>query len=90
MVNLTYTEEMKEQDRLWETEQEDVKVMSRLYNQIIAEAKEKGFKGRCEYVEWGREMTCSIYENEDDDEAYAIVGFCKPLISRLKEIMDDE
>ena len=42
---LTYTDEMKKQDELWKTEEENIAIMEQLQRQVVYEAKAKGWKG---------------------------------------------
>lgn len=60
---LTYTREMKEQDKLWGTENEDCELMGVFYDRVMLEAKEQGFKG--EYIHYGcnGEQVIEIYDN---------------------------
>lgn len=94
IIKLTYTDEMKEQDLLWQTENEDLDVMERLYKGIIKEAQQKGFKGHYEIYKCNGECICEIYKdieqynnNEDSD---IIVGYCKPLIEDLEALLNSK
>lgn len=97
MLKLTYTEEMKKQDELWRSESEDLDVMKKLYNEIIAEAKKKGFKGATYMYSIDGEMLCQIFNNEEEKELAALgkyndfdeVGYCKPLIGKLEQMLNN-
>ena len=95
MIKLTYTEEMKEQDNLWNEGNEDFNIMARLYNEIIEEAKTKGFNGYACIYDGGQEKLCTIYKNEEEQELAKLgkvevedVGYCKPLIHKLENILN--
>lgn len=93
LIKLTYTDEMKEQDALWEKENEDVQVMERLYKEIIKEAREKGFKGYEVIYEYNGECVCEIYENveqynDNDNDSDFMAGYCKPLIEYLEAVLN--
>lgn len=97
MIKLTYTEEMKKQDKLWQTESEDLELMDKLYNQIVKEAKGKGFKGVVEIYEANGEMVSEVYESKEEQRLVEdgkldlhgenMSGYCKPLIEKIEEIM---
>lgn len=97
-IKLTYTEEMKEQDRLWQNEEENLETMKKLYLEIIAEAKEKGFEGVVDIYDVSGEMLCEIFKNEEElrlarlgeYEDFDSVGYCKPLIEHLEEIINEK
>lgn len=55
MKKLTYTKEMEKQDKLWQEEKENLNTMEKLYNQIIEEAKNKGFKSASEIYDGEKE-----------------------------------
>lgn len=95
MIKLTYTDEMKEQDLLWETEQENFETMKKLYIQIMNEGKAMGFTGVYSiYVI--DEAVIEIYENEAEKEKCSegkaeiesIFGYCKPLIHYLESVLN--
>lgn len=96
MMKLTYTEEMKKQDKLWQSQNEDFVVMEKLYNEIIDEAKGKGFKGVTYIYSVGSEMLCQIFNNEEEKKLadlgsyndYDEVGYCKPLIEKLEDMIN--
>jgi hypothetical protein len=96
LKKLTYTDEMKAQDKLWEIQNEDFGVMEKLYNQIITEAKIKGFNGVTYIYSVGSEMLCQIFNSEEEKELADIgtysdfdeVGYCKPLIEKLEAILN--
>lgn len=101
MLKLTYTEEMKEQDRLYENEQEDRDVMERLHNNILGEAKRMGFTGVAEvinYNDWHGVNTELFHSQEDlekerqtgDGLQIAICGYCRALIENLEEILNKQ
>lgn len=93
---LTYTEEMKKQDLLWETEDEDRTIMESLYKEIITEAKEKGFKGKCVISHSMSECNCEVYESEEEYELLTRTeeytkwnfGNCTSLIEYLENIIN--
>lgn len=97
MLKLTYTEEMKKQDELWQSESEDLDVMNKLYNEIIKEAKQKGFRGVTYIYSVNKEMLCQIFNNEEEKEQadfgtyndFDEVGYCKPLIGKLEEMLNN-
>ena len=90
-IKLSYTDEMKKQDKLWEYEVEDTTIMEKLFHDIVNEAKEKGFKGYCDIYQGPGECICEIFEDKkeyeklrESGEETEMVGFCKPLIERLE------
>ena len=92
-IKLTYTEEMRNQDLLWETESEDTKVMEKLFEKIISEAKEKGLKEYCYIWQGDKECLCNVYESEEDwdngkEPIVEGVGYCKPLIKYLEDMLN--
>lgn len=96
-IKLTYTEVMKEQDKLWEGEIEDRNLMESLFNQIIKEAKTKGFTGYCKVYQGPGECICEVFDSEEEfnklfhtDEERDMLGFCKALISNLEERLNRE
>lgn len=96
MIKLTYTDEMKEQDVLWITEEENFEAMKKLYQQIIKEATEKGFNGSYQIYEMN-EVVIEIYENEqekkeceDGSQVASMYGYCKALIGHLEFILNGE
>lgn len=86
---------MKQNDKLWETEQEDLELMIKLYEQIVSEAKSKGFKGIVEIYMGTGEACIDLYETEEDYELGRVgtiepagsFGFCRPLIECIEEIL---
>ena len=95
LIKLTYTKEMEEQDRLWETEEEDTVVMERLFKEIVKEAKEKGFTGYCDIYQGPGEAICEIFTTEEEYELSLVemqdtfmVGYCKPLIEGLEKYLN--
>lgn len=97
-ITLTYTDEMKLNDKLWEIEQEDRKLMAQLYEQIITEARNKGFK--CTYIiyDGNEEKIVEIFKNEEEQElcqlgilnSYNLFGYCKPLIQYIEQCLNKE
>lgn len=90
---LTYTNEMKEQDLLWENEAEDFEVMEKLFHQIVNEAKEKGFKGYVLVYKTDIEVLAEVFESKDQYEKaieglfndYESTSKCKTLIEILEK-----
>jgi uncharacterized membrane protein len=91
---LTYTSEMKEQDKLWESENESLIVMKRLQKEIIAEAVSKGFKGIVDTYTLANEVITEVFDSLEDLEKeretgngyqIATCGYCKSLIEILEE-----
>lgn len=94
-IKLSYTEEMKNQDLLWESESEDTNVMEALFEKIISEAKEKGLKEHCYIWQGDKECLCSVYESEEDcdngkEPIVEGVGYCKPLIKYLEVMLNQD
>lgn len=92
IVKLSYTEEMKEQDKLWINEEENTTIMEKLFHQIVNEAKEKGFTGYCDIYQGPGECICEVFENKkefkqtlDTMESGTMFGFCKPLVEELEK-----
>ena len=89
---LTYTDEMKKQDKLWKEEEEDLELMGQLQRQVIYEAKAKGWKGSAVFCEGENESVVYIAENEDEawspyrDEVESF-GYCKALIDKIEADM---
>lgn len=87
---LTYTDEMKKQDKLWDTESEDVNVMEQLQKQIIDEAKAKGWKGVAVFWQGINQSIVDIansqeeYENDSGIESH---GNCRSVIARIEADM---
>lgn len=94
-MQLTYTEEMKKQDALWEKEQENVDAMISLYEEIMEEAEKLGYNGIYDTYIVSGEAVIELFENEDEKESYNLsgesndhlFGYCKPLIRTLNEIL---
>ena len=82
---IKYTNEIEKQDKLWETENEDIDKMLELYEEIMTEAKKKGFVGRYDIYEHGEEGIITLWLNAEDDEEDASFGYCLPLIRFLEE-----
>lgn len=93
VIELTYTEEMKKQDKLWKAEKEDSNLMEKLFHQIANEAKEKGFTGYCSIYQADNECICEIFHNKEEykkaslsgEAVYHSFGFCKALIEELEK-----
>lgn len=96
-MKLTYTEEMKEQDELWKSENEDLVLMKKLQKDIETEAKQKGFTGKIICYEVDKEIVSEVYESAEE---LALVqngllevdsntfGYCKELIGIIEDIMN--
>jgi len=90
---LSYTNEMKEQDLLWENEGEDFDVVEKLFHQIVSEAKEKGFKGHVLIYKTDIEVLAEVFESKDQYEKaidglfddYESTSKCKTLIELLEK-----
>lgn len=98
MIKLNYTDAMKEQDKLWQSESEDLNTIKELYEVIYSEALNKGFTGYVNIYSSGDEMLAGTYrsikEYEDDCNGSFYmsdgdVGNCKALIGRIESIMND-
>lgn len=89
MIRLNYTEEMEKQDELWKTENEDLDIMKKCYEEILNEARVHGFNGFFNIYTLDCECVCEIYNNEDEykqgKETEFIFGYCKPLIDCLEK-----
>ena len=95
IIKLTYTKEMEEIDKLWEKEEEDARVMERLFKEIVKEAKEKGFTGYCDIYQGSGEAICEVFDTEEEyklslDNAgeTLMFGYCKPLIEILEKYLN--
>lgn len=93
-IKLTYTKEMQEQDKLWNEDSEDYDIMEKLYNDIIAEARQKGFNGVVDIYR-NYEVVAGIFESEEEkeklrenDDYITMAGYCKPLIKALEDILN--
>lgn len=92
MIRLNYTDEMRFQDHLWQTEGEDLEVMKELYEEIVRNAREHGFEGSYLIYDGSiRECVIDIYMNEDEERMAEsgyledrTFGYCKPLIECLE------
>lgn len=87
---------MQKQDKLWNKEKEDLNIMEKLYNKILKDAKDKGFKGIANIYDGGDEKLIEIFRNKEEQELAALgkkdvntFGYCKPLISHLEKILND-
>lgn len=99
MIKLTYTDEMKKQDELWQTEKEDLNTMKKLYNDIIDEAKNNGFQGNVIFHVFNDEAVFEIFESKKEEEMVSsgeldlngenMGGYCKPLIEKLERILNE-
>lgn len=92
VIKLNYTDEMKEMDKLWENEEEDTTIMERLFNEIVEEAKEKGFDGVVDIYQGPREAIADVYNSQEEMASAQLsgiettcYGYCKPLIEHLEE-----
>lgn len=96
MIKITYTEEMQENDRLWQEEKEDIELMLKLYGEIYNEAKEKGFTQLVEIYDAGNEGIVDVYLDEEDmelcrlgtNEPAGSFGYCKPFIEYIESILN--
>ena len=87
---------MQKQDRLWESENEDIHVMKELYDAIVGEAKRKGFNGHVITYEYNGELIAEVFESYEQYEMACngeindlpLVGHCKPLINELERLMN--
>lgn len=90
---LTYTPEMKMQDRLWLDEEEDLNVMEKLYHQITEEARRHGFDGKVDIYCTNNEMIATVFLREDgeikEEEEHSGFGHCLPLIECLESCLFD-
>ena len=87
---LTYTDEMKKQDELWKTEEENIAIMEQLQRQVVYEAKAKGWKGSAVFWKGGNESIVDIAENEEEHQHGNEVesfGYCKALINKIEADM---
>lgn len=87
---LTYTDEMRKQDELWKTEEENIELMGQLQRQVVYEAKAKGWKGAAVFWEGGNESIVDIAENEEEHQHGNEVesfGYCKALIDKIEADM---
>ena len=96
MVKLTYTEAMRVQDLLWETEYEDLDNMLQLQTAIVAEAREKGWKGLATHYFATNEAIVDLFN--DKVEAYnadigrvetTMIGNCYALIKHLEKDLNN-
>ena len=94
-IKLTYTDEMKAQDLLWETEDEDCELMRNLFNQIIVEARGYGCTNYFIIYQGPEECICDVYESEeefdswDDNEPVEFsFGCCSGLINCIETLMN--
>lgn len=92
-VTLTYTDEMKTQDALWENEQEDSDIMERLFQDIVNEAKANGYTGIANIYQRRSEALCELYDDENHQVAVLTTGanadiydHCQSLIERLEDL----
>ncbi len=90
-ILLTYTDQMKEQDLFWQDENENLEVMKQLQEQIVAEAKEKGFNGITKTYVANNEAVTEVYfsleEKKNVDNGLLDIdcyGNCKGLIKVLE------
>lgn len=94
-VRLTYTEEMRDQDRLYEIEKEDRTTMERLHKSIVKEAIHKGFKGAAETINYNDNngVITEVFRTQNDLEKerltgdglqIASCGYCHALINVLE------
>lgn len=95
MRKITYTNKMKEQDKLWEDSKEDTLVMEELFNQIYAEAKSLGYDGIINIYQGPGEAIAEVYSNKEEREEaelngldVPIFGFCKPLIKHIEDRLE--
>lgn len=87
---LTYTDEMRKQDELWKTEEENIEFMEQLQRQVIYEAKAKGWKGSAVFWKFENKSLVDIAENEEEHERGNEVesfGYCKALINKIEADM---
>lgn len=81
---------MRKQDKLWETEEENVELMGQLQRQVVYEAKAKGWKRSAVFWQGGNESIVNIADSEEEHrqgnkvESY---GYCKALIDRIEADM---
>lgn len=92
-----YTQEMEEQDLLWEEEKEDTEKMKELQESIINEAKEQGWNGYAYLYTHENESIVELYPSKDFYQRAAngengydgegkYTGNCRSLIKNFNEI----
>lgn len=96
-MKLTYTEEMKEQDELWERKNEDLVLMKKLQKDIEIEAKQKGFTGEVICYEVDKEIISEVYKSAEELALVQygklvlfnnVCGHCESLIRIIEKIMN--
>lgn len=93
MVKLTYTEAMRVQDLLWHNEDEDLDTMLQLHTDIVAEAREKGWKGVATHYVFVDEAVTEVFNDKVQShyvdlgryEAMTVFGNCYALIKYLEK-----
>lgn len=93
MIKLNYTKEMNKQDKAWEVLEEDTAVMGSLFQSIMDEAKKLGFKYTYVIYQSGGERNIDLYKTETQEnsgEAEVSFGYCKPLISYIEDILNED
>lgn len=77
MGKITYTEQMKQQDKLFAVAEEDRKLMKKLFDDIVTEARKKGFGGEVKVYDNGSQVIA-------DFGAGDVAGNCTILIKKLE------
>lgn len=97
-VQLTYTDQMKEQDIAWNIAEENLELMIRLHETILNEARTLGWNGYAitytyEYPNDSETVT-EIYTSErdwiDGKEPLEIVAPCRLLIKELEDLLNEQ
>lgn len=94
-VKLTYSDQMKEQDTLWDTAIEDLKSMIKLHESILNEARSMGWNGYAvTYTIDDPETVTELYKNErdwkDGKAPLEISAPCKRLIEELENLLKEQ
>jgi len=85
MIKLTYTNEMKIQDVLWEDEREDLSVMERLQRTLVDDAIRQGWTGYANiYIACKNEVIAELYKDKESDEDVKYSSNCIRLIKNLE------
>ena len=82
---IKYTKDMKTQDELWDTANEDLEVMFSLQANVIKEARNLGWKGFATtfIVHDGHEVVTEISDSQESDDTESF-GTCRGLIKALE------
>lgn len=98
MIKLTYTDQMRKNDNFFEKEGYDTEVMLELFEQILSEAREKGFTCPVDIYEEQCIAVAEVFKDEEEKElVYSdlqinenMFGICELFIEHIESILNNK